>query len=173
MEDQKRDEDSPQKQPAHKFIVRGPGDGIFLGRMVFLGKTGAWVPEQRDARVFKSHGEALEYVPKGPFNDQFDWVQPIPPRDETKKEDNNVALFVWKNTDPRHDLDGMKHAEIVILRPHLQGNSLREAGMGYVEMKHGWYVHTSFAEHPSVHEDDQWDQDWLWTLAPTRKTQNV
>lgn len=70
----------------------------------------------------------------------------------------------WKNTVPRIDLCDLKHASIVILRPHHNGRAW-EAGVGQVEMKHGWSVWTSFENHPRI-GDEAWESSWLWTLAP-------
>lgn len=70
----------------------------------------------------------------------------------------------WLNTDPRHVLIDRKHAEIVILRPNQDGAKWT-AGTAHVEVKHGWYIRTSFADHRSI---DRWDPDWLWVLAPDR-----
>ena len=71
----------------------------------------------------------------------------------------------WKSGDPRSELVGLKHAAIVILRPHRDGGKRWEAGTAHVEMKHGWYIHTSFDDHSSI---EKWDPDWLWTRAPGR-----
>lgn len=73
----------------------------------------------------------------------------------------------WQSTDPRHELSGRKWARIVILRPNPKGFGW-EAGMGHVEMKHGWHVSTSFAEKPHVGGEDTWDPTWLWIEAPDR-----
>ena len=70
---------------------------------------------------------------------------------------------VWKNTDPRHSIN--KRAEIVIIRPGAGG---RETCLGYVDTKDGWYIHTTFEGHTSIHADDKWDTDWCWTWAPAR-----
>jgi hypothetical protein len=37
------------------------------------------------------------------------------------------------------------------------------AGTADVEMKHGWFITTSFEDHRSI---DVWDKDWMWTLYP-------
>ncbi len=74
--------------------------------------------------------------------------------------------MTWKNTDPRHDVP--KYATIVILRPSLSGRL--ESGMANVETDHGYYIHTSFENHPSVSENDKWDPIWYWTFAPEKLT---
>ena len=71
----------------------------------------------------------------------------------------------WKNTDPRHDLVGLKHAKIIILRPSHNGHNLYEAGTGDCEMKHSWAIWTSF-DNPSFIGDDNWNPDWYWSLMP-------
>ncbi len=75
-----------------------------------------------------------------------------------------VLWGMWKNIDPREDLEGRNWASIVILRPNPQGWRQMEAGVGYVEMKYGWHILTSFSDHPMI--SDKWDEDWRWALAP-------
>lgn len=78
-----------------------------------------------------------------------------------------TAVPVWLNTDPRISIN--KRADIIILRPACPGpgeyfvGGKYMAGTGQVETKHGWYIHTSFADHHGV---DDWDPTWLWTWAP-------
>ena len=69
----------------------------------------------------------------------------------------------WKRTDPRLAIN--KRAEIVILRPAVSGG-FWAAGMGSVETKNAYSVLTSFDDHPLVGEDEEWDIDWRWSLAP-------
>jgi hypothetical protein len=73
--------------------------------------------------------------------------------------------YSWKTTDPRMSVN--KRARIVILRPSSAGHGIQDAGTGHVDTKDGWYVHTSFEEHSSVHEGDKWPEGWFWTWAPT------
>ena len=71
---------------------------------------------------------------------------------------------MWKNTDPRLDID--KRADIVILRPSLTGFGHRTAGVGQVETKNGWSVHTSFEDYKCLHASEEWNPDWQWAFGP-------
>jgi hypothetical protein len=67
----------------------------------------------------------------------------------------------WSNEDPREALIGRNRALIVVVRPSVRGGL--DAGTCTIEMKHGWFIHTSFEDHPDV---DVWDPAWLWIPAP-------
>jgi len=70
----------------------------------------------------------------------------------------------WQNTDPRDAIN--KRARIIIVRPNTQGNHGEELGQGWVDTKEGWHIHTTFADHPSIHADDKWDPIWRWIFWP-------
>lgn len=75
-------------------------------------------------------------------------------------------MFIWSNEDPRKTI--YKRANIVIIRPSPDGGNW-EAGHGYVETKNEYYIHTSFANRPSISEGDDWDEIWQWIRMPDYK----
>lgn len=72
--------------------------------------------------------------------------------------------MTWKNTDPRLNIN--KRADIVILRPGLQGQHI--AGTGYVDTKDGWHICTSFDDYKHISADDKWDPIWQWIHGPEK-----
>jgi hypothetical protein len=70
----------------------------------------------------------------------------------------------WQNTDPRDSINEL--AQIIIVRPNTQSNHGEELGQGFVDTKEGWYIHTTFEDHPSIHADDKWDPIWRWIFWP-------
>lgn len=77
----------------------------------------------------------------------------------------------WKNTDPRHDVG--KRANIVIIRPHIYGNGVMEAACASVDTKNVYCIFTDFDNHKLIDENEDWDQDWMWTWAPRKENDNV
>lgn len=73
------------------------------------------------------------------------------------------TMLEWKNLDPRSELWGKKRANIIILRSNFN------VGWGEVEMKNGWSILTSFNNPTLIGENDRWDTDWKWILAPDIK----
>ena len=65
----------------------------------------------------------------------------------------------WSNEDPRISI--YKSAKIVIVRPGGFGTSLAD-----VETKHGYWILTSYEDHPVIDAAEEWDQDWVWIFAP-------
>ena len=72
----------------------------------------------------------------------------------------------WSNKDPRDPINKIATFNIVILRPSLTG--VWEAGLGTVEVEHGYCVLTTFENHSIVGENDDWDPIWLWIRAPNK-----
>lgn len=72
---------------------------------------------------------------------------------------------VWRDTDPRHDIN--KRATIVIVRPRAPGIERRESSVAYVDTKEGWWIGTEFEEpYKHISVDDDWPEGWMWTWAP-------
>ena len=70
--------------------------------------------------------------------------------------------MMWKNTDPRFDIN--KRAAIVIVRLPCYG---QQSCVAQVETKNAWYIHTGFKEpYHRVGSGDDWDSDWQWAFAP-------
>lgn len=84
----------------------------------------------------------------------------IPPPTTTTPD----PAVTWQNTDPRSVLINRGSANIIIVRPPQHGGRTWEAGFGTVEMKHGWFISTSFDTPTSYVET--WDPAWKWILAP-------
>jgi len=64
----------------------------------------------------------------------------------------------WKNTDPREE----GRSDIIILRPSLSGFNSKIVGLGFVDVKTGWSILTSFEDHKLIGADDKWDNTWTW-----------
>jgi hypothetical protein len=71
---------------------------------------------------------------------------------------NHEESPVWKTEDPRFTVD--KRAGIVILRPAWR------VGLGTVDTKEGWVIHTTFEDRPTIGVDDEWELGWKWAFAP-------
>jgi hypothetical protein len=71
---------------------------------------------------------------------------------------------MWKNTDPRLDIN--KRANIVILRPALEGKNKYIAGTGQVDTKTGWNIFTSFDDYKLIDVDSEWCSLWHWSFTP-------
>jgi len=72
---------------------------------------------------------------------------------------------LWRDSDPRHDIN--KRATIVIVRPRAPGIERRESSVAFVDTKHGYYIHTEFEDpYDRVSADDDWPEGWQWTWAP-------
>jgi len=71
---------------------------------------------------------------------------------------------MWKNIDPRLCID--KRADIVILRPSLNGHGQRTAGTGQVDTKEVWCISTSFDDYSLIGVGDDWNPDWYWAFGP-------
>ncbi len=65
----------------------------------------------------------------------------------------------WKNTDPRLNSD----ENIVII------NGCNRSSFGYVDNEKFWSVKTSYEAHQIIDAFDDWDQDWWWLSAPSKK----
>lgn len=62
-----------------------------------------------------------------------------------------------ENTDPRYDIN--KHAEIVIVKPGLNG---REISIAFVDTKEDWNIFTNFENYTCIDVNQHWDPAWKW-----------
>lgn len=72
----------------------------------------------------------------------------------------------WRNTDPRTYLCDHLFSTIVIVRPARGGRWYLESGVGLVETKHDYAIHTPFAEHGKIDAASEWDPNWWWIGFP-------
>lgn len=86
---------------------------------------------------------------------------------ELAGEEPPEPLYVWRNTDPRLSIN--KWDTIVIQRPSPEGRNQYLVGTARVETKHGWYIDTTFQDHPYIDADTEWNPDWRWIFSGTRK----
>jgi hypothetical protein len=78
--------------------------------------------------------------------------------------DTPIDRIDWQNTDPRRERSIYKTFDVIICRSKSKLIGGWEIGLGDVETKHGYSVHTPFEDFPGLYEDDNriWNRDWFW-----------